>query len=275
MFVNENPAFKTVKDAKLFYNKHLSHFVLYENNKDIDLEELAMFDEKNINEIPVIMCPRDINQINNALTSCFDHKMVILRGFYEAFNIDETLFSVSEIQTEFHSKIGLLNSIDQSSIGFKKKDKKFQEGSKESKAYSLDNKYLPKIKAELSSKISEKISSLSKNDTLRYLKKPIINTPCTTLTNEDSIFGGKEEQSRFIYFHMNHGPGENIWYGVDSNEAIKMRKIVMNQHNIDIYSDDSDWFVETDFFMKNGINMFYGKQIKGDILFLGNGVFHW
>ena len=45
-----------------------------------------------------------------------------------------------------------------------------------------------------------------------------------------------------------------------------MRKLVMNQYNVDIFSEDSDWFVETDFFIKNGINMFYGKQMKGDIL---------
>ncbi len=239
------------------------------------MEELATYDEKNINEIPVLHCPKDINEINNVLSTCLKQKIVILRGFYEAFKIDDSLFSVSEIQTEFHSNFSHLNVIDQSSIGFKKKDKNIKEGSKEQKAYSLNHKYLKRINDELNSKLSEKISSLSKEDALQYLKSTIVPGPCTTLTNDESIFGGREQQSRLIYFHLNHGPGENIWYSIDGNEANKMRKLVMNQFNVDIFSEDSDWFVETDFFIKNGINMFYGKQVKGDILVVGHGMYHW
>jgi hypothetical protein len=259
----------------MFYLKYLSHFLLHEHNKHVELDELATYDEKNINEIPVLQCPNDINEINNVLSTCLKQKIVILRGFYEAFNIDDSLFSVSEIQTEFHSNISHLDETDQSSLGFRKKDKNVKEGSKEQKAYSLSHKYLHKLKEELNTKLSGKISSLSKEDALQYLKLPVIPGPCTTLTNNQSIFGGREQQSRFIYFHMNHGPGEIIWYSIDGNEASKMIKLVLNQYYVDIFSEDSDWFVDTDFFIKNGISMFYGKQMKGDILVVGHGMYHW
>lgn len=274
-FINQNPKLKKVSDAKSTFCQFLSHFYLYEEKKYTDPEEICIFDDSFINEIPIIYCPLDSKEIDTKLRESFKYDMVILRGFYETFNINERLFSITEIQKEFQNNKANLEIHEQTMIGFSKKEKLANHNSKEPKSYTMSLDFMPKMKNEFEKKINPIIFGNLKENALKYANYSSIKNSFTTITNENSLFGGKEQEYRFITFNLNHGPQENIWYGINSCEATKLRKLVKNQHNVDIFSKEADWFCETDFFSKNRINVTYGKMQKGDIILIGHGCLYW
>ena len=261
-----------ISDTKSTYLNYLSHFYLYEEKQFEDTEVICNYDESYINEIPIITCPLDPKEKESKLRECFKYDMVILRGFYDTFNIDEKLFSISEIHKEFQAKYGSLVCHHQSVIGFNKKENLEQ---KEARSYSLSLDFMPNLKNELERKISPIIFSNKNENALKYAGYASKNHSFITLTNHNSFFGGNEQECRFVTFNLNHGPEENVWYGVNSNDAPKFRKIVKNQHNLDIFSKEIDWFSEIEFFCKNRINLFYGKTQKGDIILIGLGCLYW
>ena len=264
-------------EIKTLYCSYLTHFSLYESKK-VKTEVINLIDESYINEIPIITCPSDINKIDNVLKECFEYNIVILRGFTEMFNINEKLFSIEEIQGHMLSKSGHLQVQEQYYIGLLNKDQNNSKNDdKGAKSTTIDIQHFPQIKQELESKINPLIFNMSKYDALRYLKNPIpnITSPILSFNYENPLFGGKDEECRLPFFNLNHGSGDNIWFGIGYSDAEKFRKLIKNHHNVEIYSKDSNWYFDIDFFMKNKINVFYGKQIKGDIILVSQGCLNW
>ena len=276
-FIQTQHQLKKVSEIKKLYCDYLSHFYLYDCKKT-KIEDILLIDESFINEIPIITCPSDLNKIDSCLKESYKHNIVILRGFTEMFKINEKLFRIEEIQGHFGTQKNHILFKDKNLIGLGNKDQNnIKNYGKESKSMTIDIQHLPKIKNELESKINPLIFNLSKDDVLKYLKNPVPNITNQNLTynTENCYYGGKDEECRLSHFNLNHGPGDNIWYGIGYSDCEKFRKFIKNHHSVDVYSKDSNWFLEIDFFLKNKINVFYGKQIKGDIVLVSQGCLNW
>jgi hypothetical protein len=273
-FIHENPGITTKSDAKSLYLKFLSHFCRSEEKPEASPEEIIYFDESMISEIPVIICPNDKSEIDKVLREASSQDIVLLRGFYEALDEDETVFSLSEIENEFQYKLENLNLIEKKVTCFSfihdSEDKQI-----EAKAYSLRNELLPKQNLELNCKLSKIISFNSKENALQYVNNPDSLKNYTSLFNDNFVFGAQQQEAGLLSFNINHGPGENIFYAVSGTNAKNLRRLVKQFNNYDIYTKDKEWYVEADTCAMNRINVHVGKQKKGDILLVGHNVLYW
>jgi hypothetical protein len=200
---------------------------------------------------------------------------VILRGLSEKFNLNENAFKIEEVKNLFQSKSKYLSNHPPPFQGFIKRDSaKQQQAIKGETSYSLSLDHHLEMKNELRMKIHPSIMNYSNDDVLKYAH-PSFSKMILYFNPDNSYFPGKEEEHRFITFNLNHGPGEDIWYGVNSKEAAKFRKLVKSIHSLDLFSKDVEWFTEVDFFMQNKINVMYGKQCKGDIIMINKGCHYW
>ena len=69
--------------------------------------------------------------------------------------------------------------------------------------------------------------------------------------------GGHQENLAVNAVNINHGPGSSIWISIDLQYVSRLRKIVKEEFNIDILSDEGLWFKDPEYFLSRGIPIKY------------------
>lgn len=117
----------------------------------------------------------------------------------------------------------------------------------------------------------------SNEDALKYLRQNILGMtlPQLYLKVKGCWTGGHEENLRFSSANINHGPNDCEWWGLDSTQALQLRKCVKRDHNFEIYNSETLWWPDEIYCIFNGLTIYHVIQKPGDLIIVGPGTIHW
>lgn len=64
--------------------------------------------------------------------------------------------------------------------------------------------------------------------------------------------------SRFRSVNCTIGPGSSEWYAVEKEHSGKLRQIVLDNHQVDIFGKEGSWFLSPQFLIKHKIPFLHG-----------------
>lgn len=84
----------------------------------------------------------------------------------------------------------------------------------------------------------------------------------------------------FVFFslkgiYINHGPGENEWFGVKYSDIETLKNLLLEEKNLDIFKAEGLWFGDQHLFRKYGIPVYNFVQAKGDLVIINRGFVYW
>ncbi|KAM3140034.1 hypothetical protein pb186bvf_007834 [Paramecium bursaria] len=117
----------------------------------------------------------------------------------------------------------------------------------------------------------------SKYDGLSYLRQQILgmNVPQCYIKTSGVWTGGHQENLAVQAINYNHGPGDCIWYTVDTKYVPQVRKLVEEQFQVDILKNEGLWFKQHEWFQENDIPIQKFIQKEGEFVYLEAGCLHW
>ena len=117
----------------------------------------------------------------------------------------------------------------------------------------------------------------SDEDALRFVRQgvPGMTAPQLYLKRKGVWTGGHEENLRFSSVNCCHGPGSSRWFAVDPQHASKVRTLVKEKCQVDIYVDEGNWWPDPAWLRSYGIPVREGLQKAGDVVVLKGGTLHW
>ena len=106
----------------------------------------------------------------------------------------------------------------------------------------------------------------SDEDALRFVRQgvPGMTAPQLYLKRKGVWTGGHEENLRFSSVNCCHGPGSSRWFAVDPQHASKVRSLVKEKCQVDIYVDEGNWWPDPSWLRSYGIPVREGLQTPDD-----------
>ena len=117
----------------------------------------------------------------------------------------------------------------------------------------------------------------SRYDVLRRMRRPVLGmtSPQMYVKVAGVWTAAHEENNRFRSINCSHGPGNNSWGAIDACHASRLRQLVQQHHDVDIYKSEATWLPDLAFLMQHGIPVMYGEQRPLDMVSIGCGCLHW
>ena len=117
----------------------------------------------------------------------------------------------------------------------------------------------------------------SNNNTLKYISNNIneITIPQILIKVKDSWTSNYNQNLTFKSIHINHGPGNLIWFVVSGKDAKTFKERLILNENFAIENNEFYWFTLIEYCMQNKINFYYSVQKPGDILILKPNTIFW
>ena len=63
---------------------------------------------------------------------------------------------------------------------------------------------------------------------------------------------------RFRSVNCTIGPGSSEWFAVESQHTEKLRRVVLDNHRVDIFGKEGSWFLSPEFLVKHQIPFLHG-----------------
>lgn len=110
-FAKDKQIFKNGKDSRLICDEFLYHFLEFEDEiaqnpqkAEIEiLKEIFKYDPSFVCEIPIIYAPEDSSLVSKKIIESFKQDLVILRGFFPKFGLDDKYLN-KDYLLKYHSK---------------------------------------------------------------------------------------------------------------------------------------------------------------------------
>lgn len=114
-------------------------------------------------------------------------------------------------------------------------------------------------------------------DLLRYCRRQIpgMTSPQMYIKVPGVWTAAHEENNQFRSVNVNHGPGPCEWAGIAAIHTPRLRQLVLESHNIDIYKEEGRWVPPLDYLIKHKIPVITGLQNESDLILVGIGCIHW
>ena len=117
----------------------------------------------------------------------------------------------------------------------------------------------------------------TKQDILRFCRKAIpgMTSPQMYIKVPGVWTAAHEENNQFRSVNVNHGPGPCEWAGVAAEHVPRLRQLVLETHNIDIYKEEGRWMPPLEYMIEHKVPVITGMQNAGDAITVGIGCIHW
>lgn len=144
-------------------------------------------------------------------------------------------------------------------------------------AVNVDIGGWPEMMAELERRVPPSLLCKGERDVLGLLRQEVegITVPQIYLKVVGCWTGGHEENLRIRAVNINTGGGDVEWYCMDVKETSKLRALVKNRYNIDIYSTEGLWYTDLYFCLSQNLRIIKFIQEPGDCVVLKPGTLHW
>eukprot|EP01138_Halocafeteria_seosinensis_P014876 gb/GECG01015186.1/.p1 GENE.gb/GECG01015186.1/~~gb/GECG01015186.1/.p1 ORF type:complete len:1141 (+),score=108.89 gb/GECG01015186.1/:1-3423(+) len=114
-------------------------------------------------------------------------------------------------------------------------------------------------------------------DIMSHIRQPVpgMNQPQIYLKTPGAWTGCHEENLRFHSVNICHGPDPSEWMAITEEYAPRLRELVWEEFEIDIYRNEGCYLPPVEFCRKHGIPVLRGVQNAGDMICLNGGTLHW
>lgn len=204
-------------------------------------------------------------------------QVAILRGFTEhIWKLDLSLYTFSAISRNHPDAETAYdrNTVKLSDFQFSKQDAK----SAPSKLKAVvDISAWEDLMCDLTCNLPDLLLFDTHSDLLTYSRNhvPGITLPVISMKLPGHWFGISTAPLSLCSLNISTGKGVVEWWVMGSEAAAHFRQYLLTTRNMDILHSEVDLWPDENFLMIEGLQTFHGRQLKGDILYLGPGSCTW
>lgn len=207
-----------------------------------------------------------------------DCEVAILRGFTQKiWPLDFSLYSVKEL-TANHGNVEIIDGRElkklKDFLAYMKQETSLKPSSLKA---LVDICSWEDQMTDLTSKLPELLLFGSEADLLTYSRShsPGLTLPLLTLKLANHWFGARPAPLSLSTLNVNAGPGAVEWWAMESEAARHLRDYLLNTRGVDILQSETALWPDENFLMIEGLQTYHGRQVAGDLLYLGPGVCSW
>ena len=226
-----------------------------------------------------VVTPPASGELNRAFwRDVLDCEVAILRGFTEKiWPLDFSLYSNKELSAK-HANAEIIDGRELKKLRDFLACMKQETSSNPSplKAWVDICAWEDQV-TDLTSKLPELLLFGSETDLLTYSRRhhPGLTLPLLTLKLPNHWSGARPAPLSLSTLNINAGPGAVDSWAMESEAARRFRAYLLSTRGVDILQGETELWPDENFLMIEGLQTYHGRQVAGDILYLGPGVCSW